>query len=801
MTSKMLMGASCLILSALVPCATAYAQTAPEDTATAATQDDSASKDEDDVKRYEGIIVTATRRAEKLSEVPIAMSVVSDKDIQQTSVRELSELSEYIPNVSISGHNDFRSVITIRGVGSPSRNIGFDSRVGVYVDRVYMGQSPAVNQELLDLERVEVLRGPQGMLFGKNTVAGAVSLVTKKPDDKFSGKVTARIGNYNFREFQGIVNIPLTDKVATKFSIAKTDRDGYIDNITTGNDLDTKDVLAYRAQIRATPTDQFEINFSYDGLTADNRILVGEPLTDPFGVLPVPVAPEPRKVAFDFDPSEDRDVSGAALDLTYNFQNGFIVKSITGYRDTDAYYTNATDYAPISLIYVEYADAFKQTTQEFQLISPSGTKFTYMAGLYYYNQDATTVRDVFLGSDFLEGFIQPYVAPSVAPLLSLDPNSLTEAQLALISSIVGFGPEGSKVFNHGKVNTESYAAYANGSYDFNDRWTLGFGLRYSVEDKDVNWLLDGRNSGLFGIGSTNVPLGDTTTAPTPLVNSRRDTFLSPAISLSYAVTDESNLYAKYSSGYKSGGFNLDYINANELAANSGLEFGKETVDSYELGLKNTFMNGRFTLNLAAFYSAYDNYQVNQFVDLGGGRTSIRITNAASVITQGLEAEFNLQATENLSLQGSAGYLDATFDSFPGGGTAGADVSGKELVNAPKWTAAFGGVYTREIPALNSQLLTRLDLTYSDGFYTTADNIKTATLLTGQTVPFGYIGSQTLLNGRIGLIGNGGRFEAYLWGRNLTDEDGLIDDFRDFFGTLVNHPNIGRTYGIELVAKF
>ncbi|MCA8905329.1 MAG: TonB-dependent receptor plug domain-containing protein, partial [Hyphomonas sp.] len=194
MTSKMLMGASCLILSALVPCATAYAQTAPEDTATAATQDDSASKDEDDVKRYEGIIVTATRRAEKLSEVPIAMSVVSDKDIQQTSVRELSELSEYIPNVSISGHNDFRSVITIRGVGSPSRNIGFDSRVGVYVDGVYMGQSPAVNQELLDLERVEVLRGPQGMLFGKNTVAGAVSLVTKKPDDKFSGKVTARIG-------------------------------------------------------------------------------------------------------------------------------------------------------------------------------------------------------------------------------------------------------------------------------------------------------------------------------------------------------------------------------------------------------------------------------------------------------------------------------------------------------------------------------------------------------------------------------------------------------------------------------
>ena len=802
MTSRILSGASCLILSALAPWATAQAQTEPEDSAPLAVTDGTAAEaSEDDVKVYEGIIVTATRRAEKLSEVPIAMSVFGDKDIDQTSIRELAEMSEYIPNVSISGHNDFRSVITIRGVGSNSRNIGFDSRVGVYVDGVYMGQSPAVNQELLDLERVEVLRGPQGMLFGKNTVAGAVSLVTKKPADTFSAEVSANVGNYNLREFKGMVNLPLAENVAAKLSISKTDRDGYIDNITTGNELDTKDVLAYRGQLRITPSDKFEINLAYDGLSADNKILVGEPVTDPFGVMTVPWAPEPRKVAFDFDPKEERDVSGAMADLTYKFDNGFTAKSITGYRDTDAFYTNATDYAPISMISIEYSDEFKQLSQEFQLISPSDQALTWMMGLYYYNQDADTVRDVFLGEDFLAGFIAPVVAPSVAPLLGMDPANLSESDLALISAVVGFGPPGSKVTNNGSVETESIAAYFNGSYDFNDKWTLGFGLRYSVEDKDVNWLLDGRNSGVFYIGSTNVAPGDTTTVPTPLVNDRRDTFLSPAVSLSYAVTDQSNLYVKYSSGYKSGGFNLDYINEDELAANSGLEFGKETVNAYEIGLKNEFMDGRFTLNLAGFYSAYDNYQVNQFVDLGGGRTSIRITNAASVITQGIEAEFNLQATDNFSLQGSAGYLDATFDSFPGGGTAGSDASGKELVNAPKWTAALGGVYTRDIPALGAQLLTRLDVTYSDGYYTTVDNIKSVTLPSTQTVPYGYIDSMTLVNGRIGLIGDGGRFEAYLWGRNLTDEDGLIDDFRDFFGTLVNHPNIGRTYGVELVAKF
>lgn len=788
MKYKMLLSASCAAMVALSTVATAQAQSESADS-------------EDSVHVLEGVIVTATRRAEKLSEVPISMSVFGSSDIDQTGIRELSELSGYTPNVTISGHNDFRSVITIRGVGSASRNIGFDSRVGVYVDGVYMGQSPAVNQELLDLERVEVLRGPQGMLFGKNTVAGAISLVTKKPTDEFYGKVSASLGNFNSREIQGLLNVPLAENLAAKISVSKTDRDGYIKNITTGNDLDSKDVLAYRAQLRYNPTDQFEINFAYDGLEADNEILVGEPLTDMLGIMPAQVAPEPRRVAFDFDPHEDRKVSGSTLDAEYKFENGFTVKSITGYRDTDAFYTNATDYSPVSIVFVEYGDKFEQFTQEFQLISPADGKLSYMAGLYYYKQDANTQRDVVLGDSFNSGFVAPVVAPSVAPLLGLDPNNLTAEQLALIASLVGFGPAGSRVYNQGQVETESFAGYVNGSYDLTDRWKLGFGGRYSVEDKDVNWLLDGRLSGVLNIGSTNYNPATPAIAPTPLVNSRQDKFFSPAISLSYALNANTNAYAKYSSGYKSGGFNLDYINSNELAANSGLEFDKETVDSYEIGLKSTLLNGRMMLNLAAFQSEYDDYQVNQFVDLGGGRTSIRITNAAKVITKGIEADFNLRATEDLFLQGTLGILNAEYDSFPGGGTGGADASGKQLPGAPELTASLGGVYTRDVPALRSSLLARLDVTYMSGQFTTSDNIKSANLALGGSVPFGYIDEMSQLSGRIGLISDNDRFEAYLWGRNLTDEDGIVDDFRDFFGTIVNHPNIGRTYGIELVVNF
>ncbi len=744
------------------------------------------------------IIVTATKRVEKLTEVPIAISVLGAEDIDQTSIRELSEISEYIPNVQISNGTDFRSVITIRGVGSSSRNIGFDSRVGVYVDGVYMGQSPSVNQELLDLERVEVLRGPQGMLFGKNTVAGAISLVTVKPSQEFYGQVSADIGNYNYREFKGMVNIPLGEKVAAKFSISKTDRDGYVDNITTGNTLADKDVLAYRGQLRLTPTENFEVNLAFDMLKSKNLALLGEPLSDFLGIFPVASAPEPRRVAFNIDPRDNRDVKGGMLDMQYELSNGFTLKSITGYRDTQGFTQNATDYSPIDIFSIEYTDDFEQFTQEFQFISPGDQRLTYMAGLYYFHQNAKTNRDAIIGFDFFEGFL----APAVSPAFGFNPATVTQGQLAFIANFLGFGPEGTVIFNRGDVTTESVAGYVNGSYDISDRVKLGFGGRYSVEDKSVSWTLDGTQSGLFNLGSTGVdPTDPNPPAPSPLLNKRQDKFFSPAVSLSFAVSDDANMYAKYSSGYKSGGFNLDFINENELAANNGLEFDKETVDSYELGFKGAFADGRFKLNLAAFLSNYNNYQVNQFVDLGGGRTSIRITNAAQVQTQGLEAEMQLELTDNLHVQGSLGLLDAKFDAFPGGGTAGADVTGNKLPNAPKFTASFSAVYTHNLPSLHSSLLVRADVTHTSGFFTTVNNVKTTALLGGGTVPFGFIDKRTQLNGRIGIIPDNEKFTVFLWGRNLTNEDGLDDTFRDFFGTITNKPIIGRTYGVGITANF
>ncbi|MGE0435474.1 MAG: TonB-dependent receptor [Steroidobacteraceae bacterium] len=751
---------------------------------------------QDDSLALEEIVVSAQKRTERLVDVPVAISVFSANSIEQTGVHELKEVSGYIPNMQISTGNDFRSTVTIRGVGAQSRNIGFDSRVGVYIDGVYVGQSPAINQELLNLERVEVLRGPQGTLFGKNTVAGAINLITRKPDDDLRARASVDIGNLDYRQIQGFLNLPISDTVSSAFTVAKTDRDGYVRNIVTANDLNERDVLAYRAQLRIRPNDRFEVNASFDGLNSDGRIVVGDPITDMLGMRPVQVAPEMGEVAFSFDPNDKRDVYGGSLDLAYELNGGHTIKSITGYRTTDAIYSNATDYSPVDIVSIEYTDKYDVLSQELQFISATDRAFSYTGGLYYYHQKAKTNRDVILGNDFVDYFIGPlYMSGALTPPLPPYP----ALPNALVSQLIGFGPPLSKVFNRGGVTTKSYAAYFNGAWQMAERWKLGFGFRWSTEEKDVDWLLDGRNSGIFNIGSTGAdPLN-----PSPLINDRTDNFFAPAVNLTYALTADSNVYARYASGYKSGGFNLDYINENELAANQGLEFDKETVDSFELGLKGVYLDGRLSVNLAAFIANYDDYQVNQFVDLGGGRTSIRINNAAKVETRGFEAETIFRVTEAFTLQASLGLLKAEFDSFPGGGSGGTDVSGNDLTNAPELTYAAGATWRQPVPALRSTLLVRGDVTHTDGYFTTADNVKQTAYNSAYpgTIPFGWLDARTELNARIGLLSDNDTWEVYAWGHNLTDETDPTDELRDFFGTIAKLPGMPRTYGLKLVWNF
>lgn len=803
----------------------------------------SAAEDRNEDDNDNVVVVTAQKRTERLSEVPIAISVFSNEAIDQTGVQELREIGELIPNVLITQGTDFNSRILIRGVGAPSRNIGFDSRVGVYLDGVYLGQGPAVNQDLVDLERIEVLRGPQGTLFGKNTVAGAVSLVSVKPSDIFEASATVNVANYNGVEFKAMVNQPLNDSWSAKVAVSNRTRDGYVENVYQNSDVPTQlmigldpntgaptympldfyityvvspqfealgfppfptagvgptedpdtteklndqDTQSWRAQLRYQPSDNLDINIAFDGLQSERVPVLGQNLTDAFASSIDRFVSGEDQVHWGHQGLETRDILGVSFDVNYEMKNGFIFRSITANRNTKIFYSNDTDYTAIDYLTVEYHDEYDQTTQEFQFISPEGKNLKYVLGLYHYNQDSHTYRDAIQGN-----------------------------------AVFLFGNyPGAIVRNDGDVETKSTAMYMSGSYDFSDRLKAGFGFRYSKETKDVEWNLDGSFSGVFGIGST--PAGG-------YLDSREDTFFAPTLSLGYAVSDNTNMYIKGSTGFKSGGFNLDYITQADLDA--GIEFDKETVVSAEVGVKTSLMDNRLTLNMAYFDTTYEDYQVNQFFDLGfdpitGTQlTAIRITNAAEVETSGVEIEANFKVSESLTLSGSIGTLDAAFSSFPGGSSVydaaqgkriPIDAKGNSLPGAADLNAAIGIQYYTSLPSMGSDLLIRLDVTHTGDYYTTVENEKERVVdglhpLTAaldlqsygipHTVPFGHVDAYSLVSGRIGLIDNEGSWEVYLWGRNLTDERQPVDSFREFFGTLVVTPQTPRTYGIEATYHF
>lgn len=749
--------------------------------ATAAAQDETG----DDLA-IEEILVTAQKRSESLQEVPIAISVFGANAIDNSGVQELRDLSEYIPNVNITQGTDFAARIQIRGVGANSRNIGFDSRVGVYLDGVYLGQGPALNQDLVDLVQIEVLRGPQGTLFGKNTVAGAINMISTKPQPEFSADVTVKYGNYDFLELKGVVNIPMSDIFSARISVSDRSRDGYIKNVWDPSHVPTHvnlvipgvgpvfglplcdfpgassppgcvfyavgpdeapnttrkrnnvDTQSYRAQLRIQPNEKLDINIAIDGLKSDRVPLLGEPLTDTFGSTVDRFAPNYAEVSFSEEGGETRDIFGVSLNIDYAFDNGYSLKSITAYRDTEINYINDTDASALDALYIDFTDRYKQTTQEFQWISPDDASFKYVAGFYYYKQDSNTVRDAIIGN--------------AGWLFQLLP--------------------GSGVFNDGDVETNSWAVFFNGSYDFNDRWRAGFGFRYSDETKDVVYHLDGAGAGVFGIG---------TTPPGGYVDSDTYTNFAPMLTISYALGDNANVYAKYSTGFKSGGFNLDNVTQADLDA--GITFDEETVDSYELGWKGLYMDGRLSLNAAAFIANYQDYQVNQFFDLGFDEatgtqlTSIRITNAAEVDTKGLELEVMFNATANLTLRGSLGLLDATFADFPGGTSieepnpgGGAPVKvpvnakGNDLPLAPSLNASFGFEHHTRFDSV--ELLISLDILHTGKYFTTIEN-ETSRNLTGthgalfvfdiasfgvpNTIEYGQAAALTTLNGRIGLL--------------------------------------------------
>lgn len=735
----------------------------------------------------EEIVVTAQKRTENLNDVPISIAALSAEDITRTGVRQMREVAEFVPNMTMSSGNDNNTAVRIRGVGATTRNIGFDTRVGMYVDGVYLGQSPAQNLDIVDLERIEIARGPQGTLYGKNTVAGAINLITNKPSNDMEFDLRGEYGNLNSRRVTAIANVPLGDRLAARVSVSDHHRDGYVRNITTGTKHNERDGTTVRGQL-AFEGEGFDVNIAGDYLESERTSFGGEALTDWSGnVFPDPAAPQRREISNNVDNDEEREIWGLSATVNADLGPEYTLTSITAYRDTFARRVQDTDHSNLDMLMVDYPDGYEQFSQELQLFSPEADRLSYVAGLYYYEQEGETEREPVVGAD-------------IGVLLG-----------ALGSPLAPFGAafEGTTAGTFGKVDTTSWAAYVNGTFDLTERLTLGFGGRYTEEEKEVDFALTGD---VVDLGFTTVPTAALFgVAIGPVIDGRtvadfqdKDTYtdFSPNISLTYALTDNVNVYAKYSEAFKSGGFNVDFVSQDLFDA--GIDFDTETVQSYELGIKGSALDNRMRFSVIGFQMDFEDYQLNQFVELGNNLSAITIRNAAEVRSRGLEVEASWLAGNYLTLQGAVGISDTEFESFPGGGSArnedgvGADLSGNTLPTAPELSIALAAQHNYPLNRWNAELVTRFDWTYTDDYYTTEDNIKTAT--PGGSIPFGHVDDYSLLNGRIGVESADG-WSVFLWGRNLLDEEYAETNLSDFFGTLLTFPGDPRTYGLELSYRF
>lgn len=727
----------------------------------------------------EVIMVTSQKRYQRLIDVPTSIAVVTSDLIDKSASQHLGQLADLVPNLDMEDINSFNNKVSIRGVGSHSRNISFDTRVGVYLDGVYLGQSPGLNQELVDIERIEVLRGPQGSLFGKNTVAGAINISTLRPSDELKGKVKVRAGNYNAKQISGYINVPIVDDMFLKVSGNSLQRDGFVDNThpdATG-DVGNKDNQSYRAQLLAENFENLSLMLTLDGSKADETPLFGEHITDTFGIGLVEAGgAEIRTTYNDFIPTESRDTSGASLEAIFEFSDGSSIKSITAQRDVELNFLMDLDYSSLNLFSLRYTDEYDQFTQEFQYTSNLGGNFEYILGLYYYQQDSYTNRSSIPGNR--------------DTVITVSNNILLASTLAAAGLSTFEGTPFETLYplgenNHqGTVDTESYAIFTNMTYNFTDDWQLSLGMRWGQETKAVDWYTDGTNSGLLNLATAK------------LIDEQSDSDFLPSIALNYNYNENNVFYARIATGSKSGGYNLDFITTEQLEA---IKFEKESSTNFELGVKGYNEDRSLSYSVSLFNTSFDDYQQSQFIDLGDSRTIIAIANAAEVNTSGIEFELSASINDNFSIGLAGSYLDATFDKFENGGTANdPDVSGKRLPESSKYQGVLMLDYTDSFGA-EGQWFAHADISYTGDQYTTPNNVEEQALITGSVVDFGYLPSRVSININLGL-----QFEdwtASIWSRNLADSDEIVYSRRQFLGGIDQAWNAPRTYGIDVTYSF
>jgi iron complex outermembrane receptor protein len=783
----------------------------------------------------EEVVVTAQKREQSMQDVPIAVSAFSQEFLDQSGVDDVMELQFFVPGLTIYNNQTVgQTNFNIRGVGTAGNSLSLESSVGVYIDGVYRSRQSSGIGDLVDVERVEVLKGPQGTLFGKNTASGAVQFLTRKPElDVVNGFLELQAGNEGYTNAKGAINFPLVEGLAAlRVTGSVTERDGYIKNIATGSDINDKDRYSLRVQLLVDNgeglslriiADQSEIDemccsasniFDGPGDTTAAFLAAGGAIP-PTGNLPGASFLLPLDLvgtfsgftgttniladrfhddvlAQDIDPFANIEESGISAEITWDINDNLTFTSITSARSYEAAGLVDADFNALSILSFSGGETEQDTfTQEFRFNGTWGDNVNYVAGVYYFDQELENHGILRLGP--------------VANLLLV--GGLTTAQLiggAAVCPFIGVNdavcngpafPGGEQSDNFSKQNQTSWAAFAQADFNLTEDVILTFGLRYLDEEKDMDvQFTESIFSPIWGAFTPLSPF-------VPNVNdvTFEDTATTGALKLSYFVNDEIMTYISYGRGYKSGGTNIDRISP---ATGAPLLFDPETSGSIEIGMKGDFLENRLRVNLAIHQTDFDDFQANTFVGTG-----FVLQNAGSITTEGFEVDVVALPTSWLTVTAGAAYVDAVYETFVGGscirtpfgGEPDAnrpnfptvcDASGNTVAATPEWTYYTSFVAEKELG--DGSIYGRIDVSYRD------ENPSGTDLDPNKAAD-----SYSLTNIKVGYRFAEDKYEISAWAKNAFDEDFTNGAFNSVIreGSLTAYHTEPRTYGLTFKANF
>ena len=773
------------------------AQTA--DTASDSAQDANAAASEN--WSEDAIVVTASRRREEnVQDVPIAITTLSSDAIEKRGDYTLSQVQQQVPSLQVFSFNPRNTNINIRGLGSnvALTNDGLENGVGIYIDNVYFGRVGQSQFDLVDLSQIEILRGPQGTLFGKNTTAGAINITSREPsfEPEFSGEAT--IGDYGYHQVRGSVSAPLIgDKLAFRLSVADTHRDGFLYNRATGKKAQDYDNFTIRGQLLAKPTDNLSIRLIGDfsrqkqhhvlNVLAgtfdkyDNGAIIPESFsirTKRAGYTPASLNPFDR--VGDSNSLYQSNMDGYGVSGQVDWDLGKVaLTSITAYRWWDWNPANDGDSTALSVMTkAQQANRQRQFSQELRIASTGKNTIDWVVGGYYYWQIVRGYGKTAYGADAPNWFL-----PTVNPVVSN-------------AALNGF-----EAGSTSTPETKSLAVFGQASWNITPSLSLTAGLRYTHEKKqgsyeqfhvagvDLSTLPAPVAAAAAGIRGGYAPVTSFSTQFT-------DNSLSGLISLGYKVTPDVLIYGSYSRGNKSGGLNLA-----QLPAGVSPTVAPEKVDSYEIGLKSQLFNNTVTFNLAGYWTEISDYQTAiSDLEPNSGRILQYIANIPKVRSRGVDADLVWAPTRLISFSASAAYTDAKYIKYtnapqkPENTNLGAiqDLSGAQLPGVPKFTYSLGADLAQPIgdwQGRSLELYGHADYSHRSSFNTSSSNSRYA-----QLPAYG------LVNARIGIRDADGKWDLSVWVKNLTDKNyfqTLSASAQGSITALIGDP---RTWGATLRTK-